>query len=284
MEVHKYDVRGDGTIDYFEQYDRNGQGAVAKYMYFENVGDGEPQNVVLYLFDELNRWESLERYEGDVTSPAAIETFLYGENNMIRSWIVDDADDGDVDFVKSFEYDLQNRLEGEIVDSDGDGNPEKWVEYEYGPNGLLALTRITSPPGRVVTIRNRWRDHQLVETERIVDGATVSITHFIYDADGALVEERQDRNADGVVETVWEYEYGEGVAHSRMWVDNALVTEVTVWYGYRGLMARVLIDDHSNGYVRDTVIEYACPGAPDSEPGRPLVQSWLAPSILRNPS
>lgn len=165
-------------------YDDNG---FVNFRGIDDNGDG--------AFDTIERWTNDVRgnqltrevdREGDGVTDRK-EFSQYDEHNNLVRFESDENMDGTMDRLDLFTYDDSQRILTTVYDRQGDGLEVDRLDYTYEDT-----------------------DGGLLQTELLdwgVDGVIDRQTLRLYDADGHLLDEQWDDEADGTLESHVSYEY-----------------------------------------------------------------------------
>lgn len=208
---------------------------------FDNDGDGTPNEIVHYRYDDTGRLLEIHRdYDGnDVVD--AIFTYQYDEFGQVTVYSEDANVDGVPDFSYQISYDEHGNRTLLEIDRNGDGNINARYSYSFDDHDLMIQT----------------------QTDNDNDGQQETVSIFDYDTQGLLQAQSIDNGANGTTDSLVSYYYGSDGRKQRIkydWNNNG-TSEANAFYSYDGIgySTRVGTDINGDGdpefyndYVFDT--------------------------------
>lgn len=183
MYVVRYDINGDGAVDYL----------VTVRMTYN--ADGRTTGI---------RVETDNNNDGFVDE-IRIETRSYDTKGNLVLTETDSNGDGIVDSRVASYFDANNRITRDEEDTNADGIVDMRTTFSYDANGNGILTEYDNNADGVVDIRlsymfdtngNKIRRDRDGNADGVVDLRTV----YTYDADGYLILTEEDMGVDGIID------------------------------------------------------------------------------------
>ena len=225
-----FDMDGDGDIDLVRTEVWEDSPTATRH-YVDDGSDGTTEYLEIMLLDGEGRTVELQ---SDLLFDGVIEDltrYEYGDSDLVTARRYDDGADGSYDVVERWEYDDLGRVTLQSRDIGDDGR-DTWTTTTYDADCDRPVTIVEASatgtarrtdytydaqgrPETVVeddyadTLPDRlhawtWTDStEVVTYTNLEDGeAYLRIEHDL-DAEGRVIAERYDQDADGVVESSW---------------------------------------------------------------------------------
>jgi hypothetical protein len=220
------------SFDYYNfvnqivNYEYDDAGNLAREL-VDRDGDGRPDRVTVYEYDAA----------GNVTR---------------QQW--DSDGDGTAERVESYEYDTAGNITRELAYENGDRRPGQ-VSYEYGDDNRLTRREDIGADGKlnsIATFEYDARGNLLREASKLGDGYEYGISVHTYDAKGNRTRTEEDREGDGVVDTIrsWEYDADGNLVREREVIIDEEARRVEFSHSYHYDADSNLVRE-SEGFDRD---------------------------------
>jgi serralysin len=196
--------------------------------------------------------------DGPLPLPDQIINWEYDETGRVTRELVDEDGDGRAERVTFYEFNDAGNITRELVDTSGDGSPNEAAFYRYDASGRL-LRRYVDENGNGTidaadateydsrgNVTAQYSEHYNLGT--VENGS--SFNHY-YDEDGNRTRKETDRDANGTIDEIeeWNYDAGGILLSRRVEVLDANPPgSVETWlYDSRGNVTRREYDDDGNG-------------------------------------
>jgi hypothetical protein len=243
----KYDLDDDGNYDTTQtfSYDEHGR--------LHTIHNSATDITETLHYDSSNRLVARSTEDGNTLN--LNEAFEY-QNNLLSSFKLDKASDGQSTFSTSYQYDSTNKLSGYEIDIDGDTQTDKTVTINH-TNGKVARFTESNVSETSLDIAYNYDARGNKVSQRVQASNSPSTqAKFFYDTSDNLIRYELDKDLDGKADYIERYKYNQRKQRTHyMRDDNADGTWnflAQYFYDVNGNRIKMIEDSDGNGIIDKT--------------------------------